>query len=392
MKGHVEDAQLLLSYAAEEGIQLDDNIVDTIIKSKYYVRHNDFDQNKEMEFWRAFNGLSKIIQPVSIASLKATRGREKTFFKHNALFFLNKSEAARTVCFYQTLTLVVLVSLLAVQIYWLIGSIIITKVTHTPSFEKEIGELERLKDTYKDMEKPDVTRIIAGIIKNYENRVNNINSEKEVYYIRLQKWRSTFFAKWLLDDHNELLLSKELLRIEKLINKTEWLTNNNYEEAKKEIDELFKDALTTYKDEIKKINDEKTEEFFQKGYIEAEQAAQLILQPIQQYILPLLYGWIGALAYVLRSINREIAEITYTHQSKEHYRLRAQLGVLSGLAVGWFFSVEPEHYIANSSFSFGNLSPLALSFLAGYSVELLFSAMDKIVETFSANSASSSSR
>ena len=30
----------------------------------------------------------------------------------------------------------------------------------------------------------------------------------------------------------------------------------------------------------------------------------------------------------------------------------------------------------------GNLTPLALSFLAGYSVEVLFSAMDKIVNAF----------
>jgi hypothetical protein len=123
---------------------------------------------------------------------------------------------------------------------------------------------------------------------------------------------------------------------------------------------------------------------FDIRYIKIRQSVQLILQPIQEYILPLLYGWIGALAYVLRSINREITHITYTHQSKEHYRLRAQLGALSGLAVGWFLSVDPENYTNNSSFSFGNLSPLALSFLAGYSVELLFSAMDKIVEAFSA--------
>ncbi|CAK8713610.1 hypothetical protein GCAAIG_02940 [Candidatus Electronema halotolerans] len=341
MKGHIDDAQLLLSYAAEEGIKLDNTIIDTIIKSKYYLRNNDFDQKKEMEFWIAFNGLSKIIQPVSIASLKATKGREKTFFKHNAFFLLNRSEAASTVFLYQALTLLVLISLLAVQIYWLVGSIIITHIVN-PSFDKEIEQLEmsierlgQMKNKAKDAYSEDAIQMIENIKSDYTNRKKDINLEKESYYLLLKEWRDTFLVRWIFSAHNE----------------------KKYEE---------------------------------NGYIEAKQAAQLILQPIQQYILPLLYGWIGALAYVLRSINREIAQITYTHQSKEHYRLRAQLGTLSGLAVGWFFSVDSEQY-GQISFSFGSLSPLALSFLAGYSVELLFSAMDKIVETFSDSSSSPSS-
>ena len=50
--------------------------------------------------------------------------------------------------------------------------------------------------------------------------------------------------------------------------------------------------------------------------------------------------------------------------------------MLGGLAVGWF--VTPEQ----SSGAFMALSPLAMAFLAGYSIELLFTAMDTLIGAF----------
>jgi hypothetical protein len=38
----------------------------------------------------------------------------------------------------------------------------------------------------------------------------------------------------------------------------------------------------------------------------------------------------------------------------------------------------------SSNISIYSLSPLALSFLSGYSIELLFSAMDRLISTFTA--------
>jgi hypothetical protein len=84
----------------------------------------------------------------------------------------------------------------------------------------------------------------------------------------------------------------------------------------------------------------------------------------------------------LRNMTREIKELTYTTDSNVRYRLRIQLGSLAGLAVGWFLFVPPNPGMAASIFSFRELSPLALAFLAGYGVELLFAAMDKLVSAF----------
>ena len=50
--------------------------------------------------------------------------------------------------------------------------------------------------------------------------------------------------------------------------------------------------------------------------------------------------------------------------------------MLAGLCIGWFF--KP----GQASPVIGNLTPFALAFVAGYSVDVLFSAMDKIVDAF----------
>ena len=107
------------------------------------------------------------------------------------------------------------------------------------------------------------------------------------------------------------------------------------------------------------------------------QIAQFALQALQLYLLPLLYGLLGASTYTLRIISLEIKTLTYSSESDIRYRLRFYLGALAGMAVGWFFTPETTPSIVKS------LSPLALAFLAGYNVEVLFAAMDKFISTFS---------
>ncbi|PCI28690.1 MAG: hypothetical protein COB67_05805 [SAR324 cluster bacterium] len=107
---------------------------------------------------------------------------------------------------------------------------------------------------------------------------------------------------------------------------------------------------------------------------------EITLEAFNSYLLPLLYGLLGALAYVLRALTTAIKKLTYTKESLINYLLRLALGALAGLAIGWF--LKPE---AQSFQSVQMLSPLALAFLAGYSVELLFSALDKIVVAFTSS-------
>ena len=99
------------------------------------------------------------------------------------------------------------------------------------------------------------------------------------------------------------------------------------------------------------------------------------LDILSQYVLPLLYGLLGSLAYILRTLSREIHNVTFTRGSEIRYSLRWPLGMLGGVTVGLFF--DPAELTG-----FAAITPLGLAFLAGYGVELLFTGLDRMVSAF----------
>ena len=99
----------------------------------------------------------------------------------------------------------------------------------------------------------------------------------------------------------------------------------------------------------------------------------------QQFVLPMLYGGLGAIAYALRTLAQQSRDRLYRVENETADSLRTWLGVIAGLAIGWFFA--PDNKSTGAGLS--ALSPLALAFVAGYSVDLLFTAMDRLVAAFS---------
>jgi hypothetical protein len=119
--------------------------------------------------------------------------------------------------------------------------------------------------------------------------------------------------------------------------------------------------------------------FFIPG-LSAEIAVALlktILDFVAAYLLPALYGLLGACAFVLRQLCNDVSTLRFADDSRVRYTLRLNIGVLAGLAVGWFIDPTQEGSVV------ANLSPLALAFVAGYGSDLLFAVLDRIVNAFS---------
>jgi hypothetical protein len=93
-------------------------------------------------------------------------------------------------------------------------------------------------------------------------------------------------------------------------------------------------------------------------------------------LLPVLYGALGATAYLLRVLIRHITLRTFNKKQAGSISVRICLGMLSGIAIQWFF-VGPQAQIFERS-----LSTSAVAFLAGYSVDLVFNVMDRLVQGF----------
>jgi hypothetical protein len=117
------------------------------------------------------------------------------------------------------------------------------------------------------------------------------------------------------------------------------------------------------------------------GFEVAFATLKMILDFLAAYLLPALYGLLGACAFVLRQLSadlsRDFSTLRFAHDSRVRYSLRLNIGVLAGLAVGWFIDPTQEGSVV------ANLSPLALAFVAGYGSDLLFAVLDRIVNAFS---------
>ncbi len=89
-------------------------------------------------------------------------------------------------------------------------------------------------------------------------------------------------------------------------------------------------------------------------------------------LLPVLYALLGTCAYLLRSFERDMANRTYVPSSANSARFL--IAAISGGVVGLFnnFTNSPG----------ASVPPLALAFLAGYAVDVFFSFLESLIKSF----------
>jgi len=107
-----------------------------------------------------------------------------------------------------------------------------------------------------------------------------------------------------------------------------------------------------------------------------------VIDVMQKWFLPLLYGALGAMVYVVRTLSIQARDRLYRKEALVALNLRVYLGMISGLAIGWFWNHDSTSISQTGVVSITALSPFALAFVAGYGVELFFTLLDKIVSAF----------
>jgi hypothetical protein len=90
-------------------------------------------------------------------------------------------------------------------------------------------------------------------------------------------------------------------------------------------------------------------------------------------LLPILYALLGTCAYLLRSFEEELRTMTFTPSSRANWA-RFLIAGIGGAVVGLF---------GNFSISDGaSISPLAFAFLVGYAVDVFFSFLEGLLQSF----------
>jgi len=356
---YIYEAELLLAYVAQNGLEIDNAIVSVIVNSKYWLEQGEWTPEREIQFWIAFNTLAKCVSPVSVASLKATSSTaaESSILRDPRKRFnfyslpRGSTFAKQSVNLYQKSTVWVLLVLLLAHSYWLSEYMLIAPILELPQ------QIEKTQEEKADLAKKlpaDDPRIneLDTKIKDYENVI-----QAHSQMVRTCKPLLSLFVACPMSPEEST-------------------------EKEKPQDKSNKPATPKVIVGLEALIQQK----------------KFILANLQLFMLPLLYGLLGALVYVLRTLTIEIKTLTYTVESNISYRLRIQLGALAGLAIGWFtgpnasFSLDALSSEVLSTFggvSAQTLSPMALAFLAGYSVDVLFALMDRIIYAFSTKESTS---
>jgi hypothetical protein len=117
-------------------------------------------------------------------------------------------------------------------------------------------------------------------------------------------------------------------------------------------------------------------------YQDVRYFAQAILADISVFygaitacILPVLYALLGTCAYLLRTFEDQMSTRTFTPSAANSARF--VIAAIGGAVVGLFnnFAVTQE----------ASLSPLALSFLVGYAVDVFFAFLEGLIKAFTKN-------
>jgi hypothetical protein len=104
----------------------------------------------------------------------------------------------------------------------------------------------------------------------------------------------------------------------------------------------------------------------------APNVAESILGSITQYLLPVCYGFLGAMAAAMRLLRRKVDASLLNFTDRSRLQQGAILGILCGGVIGLFAS-----YIGNSDPA-GGLGLSAIALLAGYNVDGVFRFLDEL--------------
>src|SRR5919106_1850070 len=158
LRESLEDASVLLWYATREGKPVSKETVEHIVAAQAMLSKRSRDPDVEGDFWIAFRDLATAIRPVSVDSILATysypfgdHGRpDERHTGWRAWWFGTGGrrrlvDAATTKKKYSVCSIIVLVCLLIVQIYWFIGT------TFRTDLETHRAELDRIAGTLREM-------------------------------------------------------------------------------------------------------------------------------------------------------------------------------------------------------------------------------------------------
>lgn len=347
----IADATLLLSYATRKGIDVPDEVATSIVG---VVTTDDRTSDNVAQLWKALSAIARLVQPVTVESLKASLAEPTGAPGQEHRRPISRADAA--VRRYRRWAYRTLVCLAIIQIYTIVGVNALSDVDSPASGLAEVARKfsELSAEVQAKTETPTPSVPPVALVRDMFE-LSALRFKLETEWLRLET-SDLVLQRWSLGWHPVRAMQTILPGIQ---------VANATADAP---------AASSLAD-----SEQQAERYAQRPYTrehyEAVLESRVALAALQNYILPFLYGLLGACVFILRTLAGEVRSVTFS--SDVGFRLRLPLGALAGVAIAWFPNMM------NASEAFKGVTPLALAFMAGYSVEVLFTAMDRLITALS---------
>ncbi len=340
----LEKAGVLLRFAAERVKKLDPKLSLVITEAQEAAATNQWTPAIAQRFWGAFATLCDLILPVMLDCLDAS---QPTIPRRRLFFFSSpgqpRSLAERSCRRYLVVLLVPLAIIIPIQLYLSTCTRLSEKLDESIKADKVM--VAQLRDSFNDLETERSKHKDAEWTAEENNKADQIVGESDAVNFETDRLLSQ--AELLTTISSFGLASFDHTSVP------------DYKPSTQYWDDKYFAAFNKFNATVPVL-------------IKSQERSDLLRGVIASFILPVLFGTMGAVAYVIRTISDQIRTTTFFSNSPIRHMMRVALGALAGLVIGLFSGLSAQL----------SLPPLALAFLAGYGVEAVFSTFDAIVARF----------
>ena len=292
----IEDTMLLLMHSVKAGLKVEAADATLVLDLREKNKSNPLTPSEEASIWVTYAKLSSSARPVTVESLRAI-SEPTSVFGHT----MASSAARRTIRFYSYYAILAFITLVSLQIYWLIGDGLTQAIVKSRAdLNGYVAQLYALQNPGTNLAAASATNTSitvrpgtssspsAGTIPARDDREllsQNISRTLAIlvgYYQALWRWS----AFW-----NPLVTSGQKF------DATSYAVTIKQNVASQDSSQPETHPVASGETRLTGINAD-GEYIFSQMEVEAAFA----LQALQKFVLPFLYGLLGTLMYVLRNL------------------------------------------------------------------------------------------
>lgn len=355
----IKDAYTLLDFSCRRGASLDGTLSTTLVDSYNKLQNSaPITMAEEVAFWAAFSKITEQVKPVTVESILFTNPAPEASKKAGLWekIFKHTSPAERTLRHYLIYAIATLSVLLVLQVEWAIGSFIYNDAykvhSNLLSTQDDLISAIALSKSVKGT--PAATNA-DDALKKAQNLLEMDQSWSDVSYVRLWWWNRDIVS---YVPPRDLILHEY---------------ENNKNSSPSLADGLIQGTSGM------KLNGQGMQRL---EYTRAE----LTLQVLSNYLLVTLFALLGAQTQALRTLSHLIQNVSLTANDLYRVRTRVILGVISGVCMAWLYIISTEmsgsagkHSPLDAINFLGAFAPWAIAFIAGYSVEIFFALLERVI-------------